>query len=84
MEQLSAESHHSRETLSRSIAKTVTYRVLIMILDFSTIYLFTGKAKIALGFMVVSNVYTTVGYFAHERICDRIKWGRAIYKVSAA
>jgi uncharacterized membrane protein len=84
MEQLSAESHHSRETLSRSIAKTVTYRVLIMILDFSTIYLFTGKAKIALGFMVVSNVYTTVGYFAHERIWDRIKWGKAMYKVSAA
>jgi adenylylsulfate kinase len=84
MEQLSAESYHSRETLSRSIAKTVTYRVLIMILDFSTIYLFTGKAKIALGFMVVSNVYTTVGYFAHERIWDRIKWGKAIYKISAA
>jgi len=48
------------------------------------IYLFTGKAKIALGFMVVSNVYTTVEYFAHERIWDRIKWGKAIYTVSAA
>lgn len=84
MEQLSAESHHSRETLSRSIVKTVTYRVFIMILDFSTIYLFTGKVKIAFGFMVVSNVYTTVGYFVHERIWDRVKWGKAIYKVSPA
>jgi hypothetical protein len=37
MEGLSTESHHSRETLARSIAKTATYRVLIMILDFSTI-----------------------------------------------
>ena len=55
-----------------------------MILDFSTIYLFTHKAKIAAGFMVVSNAYTTVGYFAHERIWDRVKWGTAIYKVSAA
>ncbi len=55
-----------------------------MILDFSSIYLFTEKAEIALGFMVVSNVYTTVGYFAHERIRDRIKWGKANYKVSAA
>jgi uncharacterized membrane protein len=82
MERLSAESHHSRESLSRSITKTVTYRVLIMILDFSTIYLLTGKVKIAVGFMVASNVYTTIAYFAHERIWDRVKWGKAIYKVA--
>ena len=84
MEQLSAESHHSRETLTRSVVKTLTYRVLIMILDFSTIYLFTGKAKVAVGFMVVSNLYTTVGYFLHERLWDRIKWGKAIYRASPA
>ena len=84
MEQLSAESHHSRETLTRSVVKTLTYRVLIMILDFSTIYLFTGKAKVAVGFMVVSNLYTTVGYFLHERLWDRTKWGKAIYRASPA
>ncbi len=56
MERLSVESHHSQESLSRSITKTLTYRVLIMILDFSTIYLLTGKVKIAVGFMVASNV----------------------------
>jgi uncharacterized membrane protein len=82
MARLSAESHHSQESLSRSITKTVTYRGLIMILDFSTIYLLTGKAKIAVGFMVASNVYTTIAYFVHERIWDRVKWGKAIYKVA--
>jgi uncharacterized membrane protein len=25
--------------------------------------------------MIVSNVYTTVGYFLHERIWARIPWG---------
>ncbi|MGA9799065.1 MAG: DUF2061 domain-containing protein [Terriglobales bacterium] len=84
MERLAVKSHHSEETLARSIAKTATYRVLIMILDFSTIYLFTGKVKIAVGFMVASNVYTTVAYFVHERIWDRVKWGKTIYKLSAA
>ncbi len=34
-------------------------------------------AHSALGFMIVSNVYTTVGYFAHERIWAGIKWGTA-------
>jgi uncharacterized membrane protein len=82
MERLSTESHHSQETLSRSVTKTATYRVLIMILDFSTIYLLTGKVKIAVGFMVASNVYTTIAYFVHERIWDRFKWGKTIYKVA--
>jgi hypothetical protein len=29
----------------------------------------------SLGFMIVSNIYTTVGYFVHERIWARIGWG---------
>jgi uncharacterized membrane protein len=59
----------------RSVLKAVTYRVLIMCLDFGTIYLFTGAIRVALGFMVASNVYTTVAYFAHERLWSRIRWG---------
>lgn len=61
----------------RSVLKAVTYRVLIMCLDFGTIYLFTGEVRVALGFMIASNVYTTVAYFAHERLWSRIKWGIA-------
>jgi uncharacterized membrane protein len=59
----------------RSVVKAITYRILIMSLDFATIYLFTGKARIAVGFMIASNVYTTVGYFLHERAWARIAWG---------
>jgi uncharacterized membrane protein len=61
----------------RSVVKAVTYRIVVMILDFATIYLFTGKVRVALGFMVASNVYTTLAYFGHERIWARIKWGVA-------
>ena len=80
MEKVSLETHHPVETLKRSVVKTVTYRVFILILDFTSIYLFTGQIKIALGFMIVSNIYTTIGYFFHERIWDRIKWGKIVYK----
>jgi uncharacterized membrane protein len=59
----------------RSVVKAATYRVLIMALDFVTIYLFTGAARVAVGFMIASNVYTTIGYFAHERLWSRVKWG---------
>lgn len=56
--------------------KAVTYRVLIVILDFISIYVLTGKTRIAFGFMLVSNIYTTVAYFGHERLWAHIRWGR--------
>jgi uncharacterized membrane protein len=59
----------------RSAVKAVTYRVLIMCLDFLTIYLFTRTVRVALGFMIASNIYTTVAYFLHERMWARIAWG---------
>jgi adenylylsulfate kinase len=59
----------------RSLVKALTYRVAIVCLDFLAIYIFTHKVEVALGFMVVSNVYTTIGYFVHERIWAHIAWG---------
>jgi uncharacterized membrane protein len=59
----------------RSAVKAITYRVAIVCLDFVAVYLFTHKAGVAFGFMIVSNIYTTLGYFLHERIWARIRWG---------
>jgi uncharacterized membrane protein len=80
IEKLLPDTHHAEETFRRSMVKTISYRLVILILDFASIYLFTGQIKVALGFMIVSNVYTTLAYFFHERIWDRIKWGKIIYK----
>ena len=52
----------------RLTIKAITCRTLIMSLDFATIYLFTGAVRVALGFMIASNIYATVGYLVHERI----------------
>ncbi|MCX6775998.1 MAG: DUF2061 domain-containing protein [Candidatus Micrarchaeota archaeon] len=71
-----AERHYFKEGWKRSLAKALTYRILIIILDFTVIYLFTGRVEIAFWFMVVSNVYTTIGYYAHERVWNKIKWGK--------
>ena len=76
IEKFVSKTHHPTETLRRSIVKTISYRVVILILDFISIYLFTGQIKVAGGFTIVSNIYTTVGYFFHERIWDKIKWGK--------
>jgi len=82
IEKLFSKTHPSEETLRRSIVKSVSYRVIILILDFASIYLFTGQIKVALGFMIVSNIYTTVGYFLHERVWGKIRWGKTLQSVN--
>jgi uncharacterized membrane protein len=59
----------------RSAIKAITYRGIIVCLDFLVIYLLTGKVMTAVAFMIDSNIYTTVGYFLHERMWAGIKWG---------
>jgi adenylylsulfate kinase len=68
--------HNFKERWRRSLVKAITYRGVILTLDFTIIYLFTGKYEIALGFMLISNFYTSIAYYLHERIWDRISWGR--------
>jgi adenylylsulfate kinase len=68
--------HHIGESLSRSVVKTITYRIFILILDFTVIYLFTRRIGVAVSFTILSNIYTTIAYFFHERIWDNIKWGK--------
>jgi uncharacterized membrane protein len=59
----------------RSIAKAVIYRVIVMCLDFVTIYVFTGRVRVAIGFMIASNIYTTLVYVLHERAWASVSWG---------
>jgi adenylylsulfate kinase len=64
-----------RRTTKRSLVKAVTYRAVIIVLDLSVIYLLTRRVDVALGFMIISNIYTTVAYFVHERVWNKIRWG---------
>ncbi len=66
---------HNRPSRKRSVVKAITYRGVIVCLDFLVIYLLTGKVMTAATFMIVSNIYTTVAYFLHERVWGRIMWG---------
>lgn len=65
-----------KESWIRSLAKAVGYRIAIIALDFGAVYLFTKRVDIAAGFVVVSNIYTTVAYFVHERIWNSVSWGK--------
>lgn len=73
---------HEVETRKRSLVKTILYRVIILIADFVFLYAITGKFIIALGFMVISNLYTSVSYYFYDRAWDRISWGKILVRGS--
>ena len=64
-----------RASRARSVTKAITYRVVIVCMDFTVIYLLTHKVMTAALFMIASNIYTTVAYFLHERVWAGIRWG---------
>jgi len=68
------EAKHSKEHWTRSLVKTIIYRIVIMSMDFISTFLITGRIEASLEFMVVSNIYTTVVYYVYERLWNRIDW----------
>jgi len=64
------------EKYERSVTKTVTYRILIVISTFIVTYFLTGEVRLSIEITAVANIINTFLYFLHERIWNRIGWGR--------
>lgn len=62
-------------TIRRSILKTVTFRVTNVIAAFGLILLLTGNIALGLTIVAADAILSSIMYFTHERIWDRIKWG---------
>lgn len=63
-------------TRSRSLAKSLTWRVIAVISTFVIGYAMTGSWSFAASLTIVSNVINFVLYYIHERVWLGIDWGR--------
>lgn len=63
--------HHKR-----SLIKALTFRLFILIVDFSAIIVITGRYDIALTIVIFSSLTHTILYFIHERMWNKIHWGK--------
>ncbi|MBI3442033.1 MAG: DUF2061 domain-containing protein [Proteobacteria bacterium] len=61
----------------RSLVKAATFRLLVFCSDLTVVFLITHRWDTATGLVVATNFASTTLYFFHERIWDRIQWGRA-------
>ena len=64
------------ETNARSIVKAVSYRLLGSSVTGLILFVITGKGTISILGSVADMVLKIAAYFVHERIWDRIQFGR--------
>ncbi len=65
-----------KESNARSITKTVVWRVVVLILDFSIAYFLLRDIELATGFALIKLVVATIAYYIHERVWNKISWGK--------
>jgi adenylylsulfate kinase len=63
------------ESRKRSIAKALSYRFFGSMVTMFIALLIVGKWDVALGVGLLDGVAKMAGYFLHERIWAKIKWG---------
>ena len=64
------------EAKTRSVLKAISWRVWATLTTIALVFLFTGRWKIAAAIGGVEVIAKLILYFIHERVWDRIKWGK--------
>ena len=65
-----------RETRKRSMAKSLVWRLICIIVSIIVSFFVTGKWDVAVAIGGIYNVTTMVLYYFHERTWNRVSWGR--------
>ncbi|GAA4965009.1 DUF2061 domain-containing protein [Algibacter aquimarinus] len=75
VEKVSAKKGKS-EKIKRSLAKTISWRIIGTLDTLALSWLITGEASTAVAIASVEFVSKMILYFFHERAWNTIKWGK--------
>jgi len=64
------------ETILRTTIKTICYRLAGSGLTFVLAYIFTGELVISASISVAEFLLKPMFYWIHERIWNKIRWGK--------
>jgi uncharacterized membrane protein len=62
----------------RSLIKSITYRLLILMSDFSLTLFITGSSETALNIILITNFASTLFYFIHEILWSEVHLGKTV------
>lgn len=68
-------SRRAYQARRRAVAKTLGYRLLMVIITVTVAFVVVGDAAQALNIGLAANVLKTGTYYAYERLWDRVDWG---------
>ena len=66
------------ERIPRSLAKVITWRILVTITNFVGGWLASGNPWVGLGVVSFALVVNSMLYFVHERVWNSTDWDRTI------
>jgi uncharacterized membrane protein len=66
------------ERIPRSMAKVITWRILVTITNFVGGWLASGNPWVGLGVVSFALVVNSILYFFHERLWNRTDWDRTV------
>ncbi len=69
-------SFNKKNNVQRSVLKTVSWRIVGTLDTVFISWLITGKLALAFSIGTIELVTKMFLYFFHERIWERIKWGK--------
>lgn len=66
------------ERIPRSMAKVISWRIMVTITNFLGGWLASGNPWVGLGVVSFALVVNSILYFFHERAWNRADWGRSL------
>lgn len=71
------------EKHSRTVAKAISWRVLATLTTMTIVFLFTKEIVLSLGVGVAEVIAKMTFYYLHERIWNKISWGKGEHPLSS-
>jgi len=65
-----------KETRKRSLVKSIVWRFVCVVVSIAISFFLTAKWDISVAIGFSYNIITIVLYYFHERIWNRVKWGK--------
>jgi uncharacterized membrane protein len=66
------------DNFSRTGIKLFTWRIIITVTNFLVVYFVSGSVKAGIEFMSIATVINIFIYWFHERMWNRVRWGKVI------
>lgn len=65
-----------RDTMTRSIIKSITWRLLGILVGILVVWVLTRDWEEVTWFTILYHTIRVITYFVHERVWEHIEWGR--------